>query len=399
VNDVFLNRNQELMLKGEFGPAVQKAMELLVALGDAIGAEKLIPIKSVHISGISYSTIGDAGLSFVEDFASLGARATVLSTINPAGMDLIRWREMGVKEDFHSKQLRIINSFKRMNIKTTCTCTPYLVGNKPERGSHVSWAESSAVVYGNSILNIKTNRESGPSTIASAITGLTPLAGYHLDENRKPSVYVKLIGVKVASNLIASILGYLIGREMNRGIPAIIGLNVKNLSILKSLSAGLATSGGLAMFTLIEEKGNVQDAPTMKIDYNDINHLLMDYPLIEKPDLIFFGCPHLSLPEITYIVNLLRGRRLKKGMEMWLFTSRHVYSECLRRGYVEVVYNAGGKFICDTCPVVMPTYLIKGRKFITNSSKAAFYLSSKHEASVSLLDIKTCIKEFTERKI
>ncbi|RLE55937.1 MAG: hypothetical protein DRJ30_03035 [Candidatus Methanomethylicota archaeon] len=396
---MFLNRNQELMLKGEFGPAVQKAMELLVALGDAIGAEKLIPIKSVHISGISYSTIGDAGLSFVEDFASLGARATVLSTINPAGMDLIRWREMGVKEDFHSKQLRIINSFKRMNIKTTCTCTPYLVGNKPERGSHVSWAESSAVVYGNSILNIKTNRESGPSTIASAITGLTPLAGYHLDENRKPSVYVKLIGVKVASNLIASILGYLIGREMNRGIPAIIGLNVKNLSILKSLSAGLATSGGLAMFTLIEEKGNVQDAPTMKIDYNDINHLLMDYPLIEKPDLIFFGCPHLSLPEITYIVNLLRGRRLKKGMEMWLFTSRHVYSECLRRGYVEVVYNAGGKFICDTCPVVMPTYLIKGRKFITNSSKAAFYLSSKHEASVSLLDIKTCIKEFTERKI
>lgn len=396
---MFLNRNQELMLKGEFGPAVQKAMELLVALGDAIGAEKLIPIKSVHISGISYSTIGDAGLSFVEDFASLGARATVLSTINPAGMDLIRWREMGVKEDFHSKQLRIINSFKRMNIKTTCTCTPYLVGNKPERGSHVSWAESSAVVYGNSILNIKTNRESGPSTIASAITGLTPLAGYHLDENRKPSVYVKLIGVKVASNLTASILGYLIGREMNRGIPAIIGLNVKNLSILKSLSAGLATSGGLAMFTLIEEKGNVQDAPTMKIDYNDINHLLMDYPLIEKPDLIFFGCPHLSLPEITYIVNLLRGRRLKKGMEMWLFTSRHVYSECLRRGYVEVVYNAGGKFICDTCPVVMPTYLIKGRKFITNSSKAAFYLSSKHEASVSLLDIKTCIKEFTERKI
>jgi len=396
---VFLNRNQELMLKGEFGPAVQKAMELLVALGDAIGAEKLIPIKSVHISGISYSTIGDAGLSFVEDFASLGARATVLSTINPAGMDLIRWREMGVKEDFHSKQLRIINSFKRMNIETTCTCTPYLVGNKPERGSHVSWAESSAVVYGNSILNIKTNRESGPSTIASAITGLTPLAGYHLDENRKPSVYVKLIGVKVASNLTASILGYLIGREMNRGIPAIIGLNVKNLSILKSLSAGLATSGGLAMFTLIEEKGNVQDAPTMKIDYNDINHLLMDYPLIEKPDLIFFGCPHLSLPEITYIVNLLRGRRLKKGMEMWLFTSRHVYSECLRRGYVEVVYNAGGKFICDTCPVVMPTYLIKGRKFITNSSKAAFYLSSKHEVSVSLLDIKTCIKEFTERKI
>ncbi|HDO19904.1 MAG: aconitase X catalytic domain-containing protein [archaeon GB-1845-036] len=396
---MFLNRNQELMLKGEFGPAVQKAMELLVALGDAIGAEKLIPIKSVHISGISYSTIGNAGLSFVEDFASLGARATVLSTINPAGMDLIRWREMGVKEDFHSKQLRIINSFKRMNIKTTCTCTPYLVGNKPERGSHVSWAESSAVVYGNSILNIKTNRESGPSTIASAITGLTPLAGYHLDENRKPSVYVKLIGVKVASNLTASILGYLIGREMNRGIPAIIGLNVKNLSILKSLSAGLATSGGLAMFTLIEEKGNVQDAPTMKIDYNDINHLLMDYPLIEKPDLIFFGCPHLSLPEITYIVNLLRGRRLKKGMEMWLFTSRHVYSECLRRGYVEVVYNAGGKFICDTCPVVMPTYLIKGRKFITNSSKAAFYLSSKHEASVSLLDIKTCIKEFTERKI
>ena len=212
---MFLNRNQELMLKGEFGPAVQKAMELLVALGDAIGAEKLIPIKSVHISGISYSTIGNAGLSFVEDFASLGARATVLSTINPAGMDLIRWREMGVKEDFHSKQLRIINSFKRMNIKTTCTCTPYLVGNKPERGSHVSWAESSAVVYGNSILNIKTNRESGPSTIASAITGLTPLAGYHLDENRKPSVYVKLIGVKVASNLTASILGYLIGREMN----------------------------------------------------------------------------------------------------------------------------------------------------------------------------------------
>jgi len=389
-----LTKEQELMLKGERGLAVQKAMELLVALGDALGAEKLIPISSAHISGISYANIGDAGLSFIEDFSLLGARVKVLTTLNPAGIDLIKWREMGVSEEFYVKQKRIIEAFKRMGAKPICTCTPYLSGNLPKRGSDVAWAESSAVVYVNSVVGAKTNRESGPSALASAITGLTPYCGYHLESMRGATCKV-LVSTKISSILEASALGYLIGKTLGIGVPAICGFRRKQLELLKALSAGLATSGGISMFHLDDECSSTA-VEKIQIDKSDISRLIDEFSSTLKSQFIIFGCPHCSLNEIRNLSHLLRGKRIKKGVKLWIFTSQTVFKEAERCGYVTAIEAAGGQIFCDTCPVVMPRNVLKDAIVATNSCKAAHYLTSLQKVTVTLMDMKTCIQSFAE---
>jgi predicted aconitase len=114
------------MLGGTQGRAVQKAMEILVALGNIYRAEEMVPVNSVQISGVSFDNLGEAGLKFLEEMADGGGKAKVLTTLNPAGMDIENWEIMGISQDFAADQKRVLNVFERMNIISTCTCTPYL---------------------------------------------------------------------------------------------------------------------------------------------------------------------------------------------------------------------------------------------------------------------------------
>src|SRR5512137_631374 len=125
-----LTSEEERILAGEEGHGRQKAMELVVALGDIYGAKRLIPIASAQVSGASFKTIGDAGTKFLEDFSS-EAKVSVRASLNPLGMDEKRWRQMGVSADFQKKQARIISAYKSMGVELLYTCTPYLAGNRP----------------------------------------------------------------------------------------------------------------------------------------------------------------------------------------------------------------------------------------------------------------------------
>ena len=153
------------MLSGELGVAVQQSMEILVALGKIYGADKMIPVTSVQVAGVSYKTIGDAGLEYLNDLVANGAKVRVPTFLNPAGMDTAQWKELGVPEQFAKKQIQILGAYEKMGIRNTCTCTPYLIGIKPKFGEHIAWSESSAVAYSNSVLGARTNREGGPSAL------------------------------------------------------------------------------------------------------------------------------------------------------------------------------------------------------------------------------------------
>src|SRR5512137_2825857 len=180
------------MLAGKHGRSVRKAMETLAALGDIYGAERMLPVSSVQIAGVSYDNLGEAGLAFLDEMAAGGGRSRLLATLNPAGMDVENWESLGISPEFAAQQLRVIAAFARMNVVTSCTCTPYLAGNLPRFGEHIAWAESSAVCFANSVLGARTNREGGPSALAAALTGRTPAYGYHLNENRQPDLLVEL---------------------------------------------------------------------------------------------------------------------------------------------------------------------------------------------------------------
>ena len=242
---MFLTKKEEQILEGEEGEARRLAMKLLVAVGDAYEAKRMIKVRSAQISGVSYKTIGEPGLEFLKEFSSRGALATVRAMLNPAGMDLIRWRELGVPEEFAQKQLEIMRCFRNMKIQPTCTCIPYFTEGASLRGQHVAWAESSAVVFANSVLGAYTNREGGPTALASAILGKSPLYGMHLTEQRTPTHLVK-VRCKLGGDLDYGLLGYWIGGDIGSHIPRISGLQEPpSYDQLKALSASMAVSGSM----------------------------------------------------------------------------------------------------------------------------------------------------------
>ena len=221
-----LTKSEEKVLEGSEGEGRKKAMEILVAIGEINEAQKLIPVKSVQVSGVSYKTIGDAGLEFIRDWAKAGAKATAFATLNPSGVDIDIAGELGYPKTFTDKQKQIIDVYESMGITPSCTCTPYLAGNVPKSGEHIAWAESSSVIYANSVLGSRTNVESGVSALACAIVGKTPYFGLHLEENRKPTFEVS---VEASINDMADYapLGYAIGQEHD-GIPLFRGMSLTN---------------------------------------------------------------------------------------------------------------------------------------------------------------------------
>ncbi len=390
-----LTNQEQAMLDGEQGPATRKAMQILVALGKIYGANALIPVTSVQISGVSYANLGEAGLNFLAEMANGGGRARVLTTLNPAGMDIENWQALGISEDFAEKQARVLDAFGRMNILNTASCTPYLIGNVPHFGEHISWAESSAVCYANSVLGARSNREGGPSALAASLTGCTPAYGYHLDENRQPTVRVR-VASDLRDNVDFGALGKAIGDRVQavKGtkVPYIEGVDTASVENLKSFCASVATYGGVALFHMLgitPEAGNQQPpADGFSLTAADLERAreAMIDATSDEVDFVSLGCPHLSIKEVARIAELLAGKRVTK--EFWITTARPTKKMADMMGYTAVIEAAGAKFASDTCCVVAP---IEGRfrAMVTDSAKACYYGSAKNK-------FKTVIKPFDQ---
>ena len=370
-----LTSEEEQLLESE-NETVRKCMEILVALGEIYGAEKLVEIKSAQISGISYKNIGDAGLEWLEN---LNARVVVKSYMNPAGMDVERWKEMGIETEFYGKQIRIIKALKKLGVEVSLTCTPYYL-DTPSSGDHLAWAESSAVIYANSVLGAMTNRESGISALSSAITGKTPYFGLHIKENRAPDITVK---VKRGTN--PGIAGYETGKITGSKIPLVDFGKRLSRDDLKLFGAALAASGGTGMFHAVNLTPEWKDfdAPSEKIEIETFQNEQRC-----EPDLIAIGCPHVSPNELTEILGYLRKfGRVRK--ELWIFTSRKVLKES--KNVVEEIERYGARVFADTCMVVSPA-TERFECVMVNSGKAFEYLPKLRGVEVVFGDTWECIR-------
>jgi len=385
-----LTRREEQILNGKFGEGKALAMRLLVALGDVFEADRMLPVGSVQVAGVSYKTIGDPGIEFLEDLSKKGAKTVEKATLNPAGMDLKNWRAHKVPEHFAEKQLRIVSAFKKMNVQTTCTCIPYYAGNRPRFGTHIAWAESSAVTFANSVLGARTNREGGPAALASAIVGRTPRYGLHLSENRRPTHIVK-VESQLNNQLDFSLLGYAIGEKIAQSVPMIEGLSkAPNLDELKALGASMAAGGAIGLYHIRDvtpESKRFRDEDTANLEKivigeNETLKTKEKLSTAEDFDHVCLGCPHMSLTELHDLATLVSGKKLKKPI--WCFTSRRVHSQAMRKGYVNKITRAGGEVINDTCMVVAPFEEMGIQSVLTNSCKAAHYLPSMCKSNVML---------------
>jgi predicted aconitase len=324
--NIYLDRKQERLLQGEHGEANRWAMGVLVRLGDEARSERLIPISSVHIPDW-YGQRQSKAWAWLD---TIVGSAELPITANPGGVDdpaaLIR-----------KKTLMALCP----NKVYTFSCAPYLSGNHPAQGKHVAWGGRAAVSFVNSILGAKSETESFESALASAITGLTPERGLHLDENRNPTVAVRVpenIGSDYA--LLGGLVSNLVGNE----IPVICG-PYPPYDEAKRFAFAINGNGKVPFYKLSRKM------PLVEIEKIDLEVHTWQDALIEQnsPDLLILGCPHLSEQDINRWGRFMSGHRYGR-VEIWFFTSQLCLDKCPNTG---AVLANRGRVMVDRCPLSM----------------------------------------------
>ncbi|MGC9521163.1 MAG: aconitase X [Anaerolineae bacterium] len=399
---VQLTQEEQAWLGGEGGPALRRAMEIVVALANIYGARRLIPVESVQISGVSYRNIGDAGLAFLRRWVEEGAHVRVPTTLNPTAMDMMRWREQGFAADFAEKQQQVVDVFARMGVgqgEPVPTCTPYLIGNRPAMGAHIAWAESSAVAFANSVLGARTNREGGPGAIAAALTGRTGAYGLHLEENRRAMLRIEpRIRLEEVSDYSA--LGALVGEHARQRIPYFTGCDLDRADPLfeeklKTLGAAMAATGAVALYHIEGVTPEALAGPVLAPEAETliIEDLEPGYAALsdagQQPDLVWIGCPHASLAEIAGVAQRLEARTVR--IPLWITCARPIRVAAVEQGLVQIIESAGGRVFADACMAIAPVRDLGFAVVATPSAKGAYYLRNLAGVAVRFGTLASCV--------
>ena len=383
-----LTKSEEKILAGSKGEVYASAYRVLSAIGQATEAEKLVPIEWAHISGVNYNTIGDAGVDFLQEVAN-GVRFRVRTTINPMGYD--RSKPNTLSQNFLSKQMQIVESYKKMGATQSFSCTPYEIFKLPKKGTSVSFAESSAAVFSNSFLGLMTNKESALSALASAITGKSPYSDLRIEKSRTPRVAIKCRGIAINTETDYGLLGYIAGKIANDSCIAFSDLKSRmEMMPAKAIASGLGTSGSCGMFT----SGNVPKSESVAIGEEEMCKATDELSTDEDGDLIMFGSPQLGLSELTYLHDLIAGRKFDR--RCIIFCSRYIHDQARKIGLASKVESSGAEFMCDSCMCLSPLITRDNTdSIITNSVKGAYYMKSSNRVGVALKDMKTIVRTYS----
>ena len=382
-----LTKEEEAALKGEQGETLALAYRILVAIGKATNADRLLPIEWAHLSGINYNTIGDAGEEFLSNL-SKDAKFKVKTTVNPMGFDFDTVSKYGVDEEFITKQRSIKNSYEKMGAVPSFSCIPYEIFELPKKGTHVSFAESNAAIYANSISNLKTNKEGAFSALASALTGKSPDSDLRKDESRNPNLTIRM-SVDQKDELTYGMLGYFAGKVAGSSV-AISGVKELDRRSCKSLCAGMGTSGTCGMFTLGDAKGE-----TIDFDRKEMQKVHDELNTADSGDIITLGSPQLGLEELSNLAAMLKGKVFNK--RCMVFCPRAIQEQAKHLGYTSDIERAGGELLSDCCICLTP--LIDKRDVdgvVTNSVKGAYYLRTSNDVDVNLKSLSQIVQEETK---
>jgi hypothetical protein len=381
---VHLSKEEEKALSGERGEALATAYRILVAIGESTDADKLVPVEWAHVSGVNYNTIGDSGVQFLERLSRDG-RFITKTTINPMGFDPLKVNELKLKQEFISNQNKIIDAYSRMGAEKSFTCIPYEVFQLPPKGTDVSFAESNAAIYANSIAHLRTNKESALSAFASALTGKAPHSELRLEEMRKPDKCIK-VNSEIENELDYGLLGYYTGKVANN-VVAFDGIKLTERRNAKALSAALGTSGSCGMFTV----GDC-DGETVEFGKEETMRVMDELNTSEKGDIIILGSPQLGVDDLSLLASMVEGRKFRK--RSLIFCARAAYETATKIGYAGTIEGAGGELLCDCCTCLTP--LVDRNdvdSVMTNSIKGAYYLNNSNRVGVCLKPVKEIVKQ------
>ena len=420
---MLLTKEQQAILDGAQGETLAKVMKTLVLYGEAFEAEKLVPITSKYNHLVT--SFGLKVMSPVYDLMQRlldeGVSSSQKFSVDPRPLDknvpanllqkLVFNKFMYSKQDFYEGQLDKLGLMDKDAF--TCTCYMDEVGNKPQKGDVLSWAESSAVVYANSVLGARCNRNSGIIDIMGSIVGYVPYFGLLTDEGRKATWVIKVATTKKPE---AQLLGSAIGMKVMEDVPYVVGLDKwigselddSAWSYLKDFGAATASNGAVGLYHIdnltpeAKELGKsliVDGAKEYVIDDAELERVQREYPIIwknkdAKPKLCFVGCPHLSLQQLKdWTVNLeasLKANNKKKVTIPTVFTASPGVLEAFNATEYAERLKATGVITSYICPLMyMNNPLSKKMPVITSSNKLRTYTTSRYYRDEEILNIIT----------
>ena len=416
---MILTKEQQAILDGAQGETLAKVMKTLVVYGDAFEAEKLVPITSKYNHLVT--SFGLKVMSPVYDLMQQLLDAGVCSeqkfSVDPRPLDknvpanflqnLVFNKFMYTKQDFYEGQLHKLGLMDKNAF--TCTCYMDEVGNKPKKGDVLSWAESSAVVYANSVLGARCNRNSGIIDIMGSIVGYVPYFGLLTDEGRKATWIVK---VQTTKKPEAQLLGSAIGMKVMEDVPYVVGLdkwigsdlNDSACAYLKDFGAATASNGAVGLYHIanltpeaaeLGESLIVEGAKEYIIDDAELERVKKNYPVIWKnpdatPKLCFVGCPHLSLEQLKDWTEKLEAELKKNGRKKitvkTVFTAAPAVLEAFNKTKYAARLKATGVITSYICPLMyMNNPLCKKMPVITSSNKLRTYTSARYYTDAEIL--------------
>jgi len=399
-----LDSGQDRMLRGEQGEAKKLAMEILTSVGDAMSADSLVPIKSGHVLA-HFSSLHEAGIEMLERFAKAGGKFAVPTTVDPASIDLENWQSFGIPKDYAENQFRLCRAYSKLGGIPCWTCVQYQVCNFPKAGETVAWAESSSVVFANSIIGCRTNKITSGLDLACALTGLTPRFGMLLDENRLAKISFSLDAGKL-NDLDYRSVGFFLGKTSGARVPVLNGLpgNVTS-DEMKHLGAAAAAAGPITMIHVPGitpgTKSEKDASGGEKLEKIDIQRRDLDSieeelnQTSERPDLVAFGVPHLSVNELGDLAKRLSGRKLVGGVRMYVYTSTQAYDMASRSGIKKEIESSGARLTHATDAEISPLKMLGFNLVMTNSAKLVELVASEGEVKMRYAPTEGIISEVT----
>ena len=420
---MILTKEQQAILDGEKGETLAKVMKTLVMYGDAFNAEKLVPITSKYNHLVT--SFGLKVMSPVYDLMQTlldgGVASEQKFSVDPRPLDknvpanflqnFVFNNFMYTKQDFYEGQLKELGLMDEDAF--TCTCYMDEVGNKPEKGEVLSWAESSAVVYANSVLGARCNRNSGIIDIMGSMVGYVPYFGLLTDEGRKATWVIK---VETTKKPEAQLLGSAIGMKVMEDVPYVIGLdkwignelNDAACAYLKDFGAATASNGAVGLYHIenltpeaveLGDKLIAEGAKEYIIDDAELERVQKNYPVVwknpdAKPKLCFVGCPHLSLEQLKWWTDHIEEELKKNGAKKVLIPTVLTAAPKVLKAFEETEYasrlKATGVITSYICPLMyMNNPLCKKMPVITSSNKLRTYTSSRYYRDEEILEIIT----------
>ncbi len=383
-----LTAEEQRMLRGERGLAVQEALELQREVGRFFGARRFVPITNVHMMG-DIEVMGDAGLRFLERVAGMKARCVLDTTTNARCFDFSQVEALGQDAGEAAKERSLIGDLRGMGVTTADTCINYQTLYQPHMGEHVAWGDTGTVIYANSVFGARTNFESGPAALAAALTGRVPEYGFHLGRHRRGTFQVNL---KCDLDDLADwgAIGKLVGEPHQDYYEVPVFTGVKRAPLadeLKHLGAALASYGSMAMFHMV---GVTPEAPTAKaafggrkpreaitITNRELKRLYAGYGDNGNPlNLVVFSAPQQSLFEMKRLAALFAGKRVRTGTQVFITTSNGVKSAAREQGYLKTLEDAGVTILEGVCFYILQNIAnIRVQNgwanLVTNSAKLA----------------------------